>query len=144
MPRIDDPSGTVPGLVAVNVDVSGLDAFAGSVEGHLWANFQPQASGLTMVYQVGSYFGIGHASTQVHRARVRYTECLQAAINQLVGYANATQILVEAARTVAARYRDADALAAANADEVRRALHDAVVAADAAPKTAATEPGVVL
>src|SRR5262245_8784973 len=115
MPRIDDPASTMPGLRAVEVDVSGLDTFAGSVEGELRANFQPQAAGLMRVYEVGSHFGIGHASQDVRDARVRHTVCLQAAVNQLAGYANATHILVEAARTVAARYRDTDALAAANA-----------------------------
>jgi hypothetical protein len=142
MPRIDDPSGTLPGLAAVDVDVSGLDRFAGSVEGELRANFQPQASGLMQVYEVGSHFGIGHVSADVHRARERHTECLQAAVNQLAGYANATQVLVEAARTVAARYRDTDALVAANTLEVRRALDDAVFAAGqqvAAAETAAAK-----
>jgi hypothetical protein len=129
MPRIDDPPGAVPGIRAVDVDVSGLDMFAGSVEDELQSNFQPQATTLMMVYQVGSYFGIGHASSDVQGARERYTVCLQAAINQLAGYANATQILVDAARTVAARYRDTDALAAANSDEVRRVLAQAVIAA---------------
>jgi hypothetical protein len=132
MPRIDDPKAPLPGLRAVDVDVSGLDSFAGSVEGELQANFRPQAVGLMRVYEVGSHFGVGHSSSDVRAARVRHTECLQAAVNQLAGYANATQILVEAARTVAARYRDTDALAAANAVEVQRALHAAVVAAGAA------------
>ena len=139
MPRIDDPPGGLPGLTAVQVDVRGLDAFAGSVEGELQANFQPQATGLMRVYEVGSHFGIGHASSDVHAARVRHTECLQAAVNQLAGYANATQILVEAARTVAARYRDTDALAASNAMEVRKALDEAVMAAGAA-QAAPTQP----
>jgi hypothetical protein len=132
MPRIDDPPASLPGLRAVEVDVSGLDSFAGSVEGELQSNFQPQASSLMRIYEVGSRFGVGHASSDVQRARERHTECLQAAVNQLAGYANATQVLVEVARLVAARYRDTDALAAANALEVKRALEDAVAAADAA------------
>src|SRR5688572_8180276 len=132
MPRIDDPSGSLPGLTAVDVDVSGLDTFAGSVEDELRANFQPQATGLMRVYEVGSHFGLGHASSDVLRARERHTQCLQAAVNQLAGYANATQILVDAARTVAARYRDTDALAASNSLEVRKALDEAVTAAGAA------------
>jgi hypothetical protein len=140
MPRIDDPAGPLPGLAAVDVDVSGLDLFARSVESELEANFQPQATGLMKVYEVGSHFGIGHASPDVLAARHRHTECLQAAVNQLAGYANATQILVEAARTVAARYRDTDALAASNALEVRKALDAAVMAAGAAQAAAAAGP----
>lgn len=136
MPRIDDPPGSIPGLRAVDVDVSGLDLFAGSVEDELRSNFQPQATSLMRVYEVGSHFGIGHSSSDVRAARERHTVCLQAAVNQLAGYANATQILVDAARTVAARYRDTDALAAANALEVRRALDAAVVAAGEAQAAA--------
>jgi hypothetical protein len=127
MPRIDDPPASLPGLRAVEVDVSGLDSFAGSVEGELQSNFQPQASSLMRIYEVGSRFGVGHASSDVQRARERHTECLQAAVNQLAGYANATQVLVEAARTVAARYRDT---------EVWRALDAAVMAAGAAQSAA--------
>jgi hypothetical protein len=139
MPRIDDPASSLPGLVAVDVDVTGLDSFALSVEGELRGNFQPQAARLMRVYEGGSHFGIGHVSSDVLAARYRHTECLQAAVNQLAGYANATQILVEAARTVAARYREADALAASNALEVRKALDEAIMVAGAA-QTAAAPP----
>jgi hypothetical protein len=136
MPRIDDPASSLPGLAVVDVDVAGLDVFAGSIEGELRANFQPQAARLMRVYEVGTHFGIGHASSDVLAARHRHTECLQAAVNQLAGYANATQILVEAARTVAARYRETDALAASNALEVRKALDEAIMAAGAAQAAA--------
>ena len=141
MPRIDDPASSLPGLAAVDVDVTGLDSFARSVEGELRANFQPQATGLMKVYEVGTHFGIGHASSDVLAARHRHTECLQAAVNQLAGYANATQILVEAARTVAARYRETDALAASTAIEVRKALDEAVMAAGAAQAPATPAAG---
>jgi hypothetical protein len=137
MPEIDDPVSSVPGLRAIDVDVSGLDTFAGSIEGELQANFEPQAIGLMRIYQSGSYFGMGHESPDVQAARERYTGCLQAAVNQLAGYANATQILIEAARVVAARYRGTDAMTAANLAEVQGALADASLAA-AAEVSAAT------
>jgi hypothetical protein len=133
MPEIDDPVSSVPGLTAIDVDVSGLDEFAGSIEGELRANFEPQAIGLMRIYQTGSYFGMGHESADVQDARERYTTCLQVAVNQLAAYANTTQILIDAARTVAARYRGTDALTAANMAEVQATL--AAAAADA--KTAA-------
>ena len=136
MPEIDDPVSSVPGLTAIDVDVSGLDTFAGSVEGELRANFEPQAIGLMRIYQTGSYFGMGHESPDVQAARARYTTCLQAAVNQLAGYANATQILIEAARAVAARYRGSDALSAANLAEVQGALDQARLAAAAAVSAA--------
>jgi hypothetical protein len=136
MPEFDDPASSVPGLTAIDVDVSGLDTFAGSIEGELRANYEPQAIGLMRIYQTGSYFGMGHESPDVQAARERYTSCLQAAVNQLAGYANATQILVEAARMVATRYRDTDAMTAARYLEVQAALDDARAAAAAAVSAA--------
>jgi hypothetical protein len=141
MPKIDDPVGPLPGITVIEVDVSGIDRFAGTVESEVEANFRPQASALMKVYEVGSHFGLGHESVDVLASRVRHTECLQAAGEQLAGFANATRILVDAARQVAARYRDTDALAAANAQEVEEALWAGVRAAaaqvpDASPTTA--------
>jgi hypothetical protein len=126
LPRIDDSSGP---LKAINVDVGALDRFAGSVEAEVTASYTPHAVDLMQVYAVGAHFGLGHASPDVLAARTRYTECLQGAVEQLAGYANAVAILVDAARTVAARYRDTDALAASNALEVGQALSAATHAA---------------
>jgi len=116
-------------MAAIDVDVSGLDRFAGTVEAEANANFRPQAGSIMKVHEVGSHFGLGSSSRDVLAARVRHTECLQAAVDQLAGYANATQILVDAARAVAARYRDTDGLAAANHLEVEQALNAAMAAA---------------
>jgi hypothetical protein len=129
MPRIDDSGGR---LKALAVDVSGLDRFAGSVEAEANANYVPQAADLMKVYAVGAHFGIGHAGPDVLAARMKYTECLQGAVDQLAGFANAAAILVDAARTVAVRYRDTDALAASNASEVEQALTAATRAAQEA------------
>ena len=144
MPEIDNPASSVPGLAAIDVDVSGLDTFAGSIEGELQANYEPQAIGLMRIYRSGSYFGMGHESPDVQGARERYTSCLQAAVNQLAGYANATQILVEAARMVATRYRGSDAMTAAKYQEVQAALDEARAAAagalSAADRAATGQP----
>jgi hypothetical protein len=45
MPGIDDRSGRTPALTVVQVDVSEVGTFAGSVESELSANFRSQASG---------------------------------------------------------------------------------------------------
>ena len=124
MPEIDDSGGTPPGTSAIHIDVSGLDAFAASVEAELDANFQPQAARLTQVYQLGSHFGLGHASGDVKAAQRKHNECLQAAMKNLIELAKATRVLADAARTVAANYRGADAIAAASAHEAMQALHD--------------------
>jgi hypothetical protein len=132
MPEIDDPAGPLPGITMIQVDVSGLDRFAGSVESEVEANYRPQAANLMRIYEVGSHFGLGHTSPDVLASRERHTECLQAAADQLAGYANAAKILVDAAREIAARYRDSDAFAAANAQEVEQALWAGVHAANRA------------
>jgi hypothetical protein len=137
MPDIDEGSGLLPTSAAIDVDVSGLERFAGSVESEVNANFRPQASNIMKVHAAGSHFGLGHSSVDVRAARDRHNECLQAAVDQLAGYANAAHILIEAARAVAARYREADALAAANAAEVEQALTAATVRAMQAQAAAA-------
>ena len=45
MPGIDDRSGRTPALTVVQVDVSGVGTFAGSVESELPANVRSRASG---------------------------------------------------------------------------------------------------
>jgi hypothetical protein len=147
MPDIDDPAGHVSGLTEIRVDTSGVDRFAGTVEAEVNANFTPQAGRLMAVYEPGAFFGVNHVSADVAAARRAHTECLRAAADQLVGYIDASKILVDAARTVSARYRGVDALAAANANEVELALADAVNragAARAAVVPAAHEPGNLL
>jgi hypothetical protein len=143
MPRIDDSGGP---LNAITVDVSGLDRFAGSVEVTVNANYAPYATELMRVYSVGAHFGIGHASPDVVAARMKYTECLRGAVDQLAGYANAAAVLVDAARSVAARYRDTDALAASTSAEVEQALSVAMRAAHTVlpgPAESAGSPGAV-
>ena len=125
MPEIDESGGMLPGTSAIHIDVSGLDAFAASIEAELEANFQPQTARLTTIYQRGSHFGIGHASTDVAAAQQKHNECLQAAMKNLIELARATRVVADAARAVAANYRGSDAMAAANALEAMRALNDA-------------------
>jgi hypothetical protein len=131
MAQIDDPPVRFAGLTEIRVDTSGVERFAGTVETEVDANFRPQAGRLAAVYEPGAFFGINHASPDVQAARQRHAACLQGATEQLVGYVNASKILVDAARTVAARYRQVDALAAANSKEIELALADAVGRANA-------------
>jgi hypothetical protein len=131
MPEIDQSSGAPRGTRAVHVDVSSLDAFAAAVEAELQANFLPLTGKLTKVYGNGSHFGIGHASPDVALAQQRHNQCLRAAVRQLGELAQATQVLVDAARTVAARYRGSDAMASASFIETLSALSDAASAAGA-------------
>jgi hypothetical protein len=126
---------------AINVDVSALDRFAGSVDSEVEANFRPEAAQLMTVYGQGAHFGHGHPSADVTAARVKYTECLQGAAEQLAGYVNAAKILVDAAHMVSSRYRDTDALAVANAVEVEQALWAAMRAASHAQRDATAGQG---
>jgi hypothetical protein len=131
MPEIDQSSGAPWGTRAVHVDVSSLDAFAAAVEAELQANFLPLTAKLTKVYGNGSHFGVGHASPDVSQAQQRHNQCLHAAMRQLGELAKATEVLVDAARTVSARYRDSDAMASASFIETLSALSDAASATGA-------------
>lgn len=139
MPEIDESGGMLPGMSVIHVDVSGLDAFATSVEAELEANFQPQAARLARIYQQGSHFGVGHASADVAAAQQRHDRCLEAAMKNLIELAEATRVVVDAARTVATNYRGSDALAAANALEAGQALLHAAQAGPAAASHSVNE-----
>jgi hypothetical protein len=121
----------------INVDLSGLDKFAGSVESEVEGNFRPHAERLFGVYLYGVRFGVGNASADVTAAKLKHRDCLSAAGEQLSGYAAAAQILIEAARQVAGRYRGVDALSAAKAADVDAALSGAIQSAAAARDAAA-------
>jgi hypothetical protein len=124
---------------SINVDLAGLDRFAGSVEGEVEGNFRPYAERLFGVYSYGVRFGAGNNSADVTAAKVRHRECLVAAGEQLSGYVAAAQVLIQAARQVAERYRGADAMSAAQAADVDAALSGAIQAASAARQAAADE-----
>lgn len=140
MPEIDESGGMLPGTSAINIDVSGLDAFATSIEAELEANFQPLSARLTTIYQQGSHFGIGHASSDVAAAQHRHNECLRAAMKNLIELAEAARVVVDAARTVAANYRGSDAMAAANALEAGQALLHAAKFGPAGQSQSITTP----
>ena len=133
MPEFDQSSGVPWGTRAVQVDVSSLDAFAAAVEAELETNFHPLTAKLIKVYESGSHFGVGHASSDVAAAQQKHTECLKAAMRQLGELGEATRVLIEAARTVAGRYRDSDAMASASFLETLGALGDAANPAGANP-----------
>jgi hypothetical protein len=122
MGRTDHPDGAGREIPGIEVDASGLDRFVASVESGVDANYRPQAGRLMSVYRIGGHFGLGHPAQEVHAAHAKYAVCLENANQQLAGFANAVKIMVDAARLVTARYRQADGSAAASQDLVDEAL----------------------
>ncbi|GIJ51827.1 hypothetical protein Val02_87130 [Virgisporangium aliadipatigenens] len=126
MPKIDDPSGPFDDATVIEVDATSIDGFAGTIEGQVTANYIPYAARIVPSYELGARFGFANRSAEVKAARDRHTDCLRGAIDQLRGFAEASQALVAAARFVAEKYRDSDAFSAATVDEVAQELNAAM------------------
>ncbi len=132
----DDSPRWLSGYRAIEVDPSGLDRFAGAIEGEVEGNFRPHTHDLFTVYELGVRFGAGHVSADVLAAREKHHQCLQGAADQLASYIKASHILIQAARQIAKNYGDADAMAAARAKEIDHTLSAAIVLADEAAREA--------
>ena len=126
MAEIDDPQGPFSDATVIQVDAGSIDGFAGTIEGQVTANYIPRAARITPAYEWGARFGFANRSAEVKAARDKHTECLRGAIEQLRGFAEASQALVAAARHVAAKYRDSDAFSAATLEEVAQELDAAM------------------
>jgi hypothetical protein len=133
MAEIDDlAGGLLGGVTEIRVDPAAVDRFASTLETEIDTNFTPTANHLQAVYQPGANFGVLHQSPAVQAARVAQAASLRAATAQLESYIAASKILIEAARTVAARYREVDDLTGAKFDDVQAVLDDAAARSDAA------------
>ena len=106
----------------IEADLGQLGRLAARLDEYLDGVFEPRAASVLKVYGTGADFGLPNPGGAVSGARARHGGCLQAAADQLVSFANATRLLAQAARTVEARYRGVDALAAASSAEVEREL----------------------
>jgi hypothetical protein len=131
MPEIHDPVGGLSGAPEIRVDLGQVDRFADAVQSELDGNLTPAAIRLAAVYRPGANFGLLHQSPDVQAARDKHDECLRAATAQLESYIRASKVLIEAAQTVAAGYRDTDATAAGSFD-AEQVLWDAAIRAQAA------------
>ncbi|HEX6498809.1 MAG TPA: hypothetical protein VF054_07225 [Micromonosporaceae bacterium] len=117
---------------AIAVDLHSVSEFARFVEADADAGLRPHAVRLAQLCCTGSRFGCAVPSANLAWARDRHDEALIRARDLLEAYIRATDVIVDAARTIAARYADADGFARARVDEVEPILSAAIAAAQSA------------
>lgn len=125
--RTDDPdtrAGT-PSYPGLQVDLDGIDDFVAALRHEIDENLRPGIHELIQSFEAGVGFGIMAFSPNVVAAQRYYRACLARASRLLADYAAAGEALASAAERMARRYRETDAMIAADAQTVADALADA-------------------
>jgi flagellar hook-basal body complex protein FliE len=139
----DGPPSWLRDYETIEVDLKGLTDFARSVDGAVDRNFAPRTGDLQNLYGCGVRFGFGNPSGNVRAAALKYSDALEMIARQIAAYIEASKILAHAARKAAERYSSADAMSAAQSQDVEKLLGQAIddararqVAVDAAAAAA--------
>ena len=127
---VDDSPTWLRDYESIEVDTSGLDQFAGSVNAEVEGNFEPHTQRLFRAYELGVTFGFGNESGNVQAARNKHRDALTATGESMAAYINASRILIEAIRRAAEEYASADALSSARARDVEGILGQAITDAE--------------
>jgi hypothetical protein len=111
------------------VEVTGLTDLADEVRTETDMTLRPQSGQVRTNFAGGVRFGGQSASGYVYAAKERYRESLVRGMEVLHAYVQAADVLAAAAETVAANYRQSDAMSQARSREVADALNAAIVEA---------------
>jgi hypothetical protein len=111
---------------AIHVDGASVQQLASALQTEVRGNLAPHTDRLFQGYAPGAAFGTRNPSLDLHAVRVRYRDCLQATVDQLAAYIDASSVLVAAATEIAFRYRTVDELAAACVQDVDAVLSQAM------------------
>ena len=124
---LGDGSGgvAVPGWVGIEADLGSLRELAGRIRGEVEATLRPRTVQAFGPLGAGAGFGVGSPSVDLLAVREKYTDCLRAAVDQLVDQLDTSARLVEVISAITVRYGSVDALASVSLDD----LQDAFVAA---------------
>jgi hypothetical protein len=123
------------------VEVTGLTDLADEVRTETDMTLRPQSGQVRTNFASGVRFGGQSASGYVYAAKERYRESLVRGMEVLNAYVQAADILAAAAETVAANYRQSDAMSEARSREVADALNAAIVEAQKTVKERPTGGG---
>src|SRR6266545_1097295 len=139
----DDSPSWLRSYETIEVDLQGLTDFAGSVDDAVDRNFASRTGDLQNLYACGVRFGLANPSGNVRAAALKYSDALEMIARQIAAYIEASKILAEATRKAAERYGSADAMSAAQSQDVAKLLGQAIdeararqAAADAAAAAA--------
>ncbi|MEV0269585.1 hypothetical protein AB0H43_12450 [Hamadaea sp. NPDC050747] len=115
----------------LRVDLGALRAFADELEGNTSKGLVPGVERANREVQTGVRFGARSVSGEVEAAKQALAASLTRAQANAFRMTAATNVLVEAARLIAARYADADLTSAQQLAGVEKVLSDAARSAQA-------------
>lgn len=128
-----DEGGMTASVEAIKVDLGGLVDFAKVVRDENERTLVPQSYTVHTDFRAGVCFGAASASGYVYAAKERYQQSLIRAMEQMVAYIRAAELIADTAERVAKEYGSTDALSAARMQDVQRAFRAAMTAAANAP-----------
>lgn len=126
--RRDEPD-WLAGWREIQVDVASVQQLAAALSAEVRGGLAPQVDRVFQGYAPGTTFGRKNPSLELHAVRKKYNDCLTGTVEQLAAYTRASLILVAAATEIAFRYRSADELAAAKAEDIESILSTALTRA---------------
>ena len=126
-------------VLPVEVNVRAIEDFASLLTQELDANIRPSNERIAVHHADGVGFGSRNASADMRIAVHRYHECLSTAVENLRQFTATSEILVEAAKKIAAVYEAADQDVKAIQQRIDSALNDAVSEATTAQQRAVEE-----
>jgi hypothetical protein len=123
-----DPAGWLADWQTIQVDAASVQQLASALFAEVHGSLAPHTERVFRGYAPGATFGGRSPSLDLLAVRLRYRDSLQATVEQLAAYIEASSVLVAAATEIAFRYRNVDELAAARVEDVDQVLANALAA----------------
>jgi hypothetical protein len=109
----------------ISADLARLRQLAVQLRASVEVSLTPRTEQAFPPFNSGASFGTTSPSLDMHAVRHKYSDCLDAAVDQLVDQIDTSSRLVDVVTEIAARYGSVDGLASATLTD----LQDAFVAA---------------
>lgn len=121
----DKPDSVVAGMPdwsGITADLARLRELAGQLRTSVDATLVPHTDQAFPPFEAGATFGATSPSLDLAAVRQKYSDCLTAAVDQLVDQIDTSFRLVDVVSEIAARYGTVDGLAAATLNDLQDAF----------------------
>ncbi len=106
----------------IEADLSSLRTLAVQMRTAVDAGLTPRTKQAFPPFESGAGFGTGSPSADLHAVREKYTDCLKAAVGQLIDQIDTSMRLVDVVTDITTRYGSADALASVTLNDLQQAF----------------------
>lgn len=117
-----DKAEGMPDWSGITADLARLRELAGALRVSVDATLVPHTDQAFPPLESGAKFGVTSPSADLGAVRQKYTDCLTAAVDQLVDQIDTSSRLVDVVSQIAARYGSVDGLAKATLDDLQAAF----------------------